>query len=473
MNPRLANHQTHDLLNGESYSPSPVEIGEAIPQLVERESAGTAAMLVFIMRERRFVAKALVIGMVVAAIISLIIRPEYESTSRIMPPEKQGLGGLAAMLAAAGGGAGGGAGSLVGSLVSDAVGIKSSGAIYAGILKSNTVQDGIINQFDLRHVYRVKYLKDARERLSSNTEIDEDRKSGIISITVTDRSRQRAADIANAYIASLDSLTAQLNTSAAHRERLFIEDRLKTAKQDLDDASQKLSDFSSKSLVLDVKEEGKAMVASVATLEGELIAAESQLSGLEQIYNGNHVRVRALQARIASLKGKLADLRGTPGFPDAVAGPGNDFDLSISKLPSLGLTYYDLYRRVKIQETIFEILTKQYELAKIEEAKEIPTIKVLDHGKVPETKTSPKRTVITILGGILAAMLATAYLIGQFQMRVLGASHPVGIVGGELRQVLWEDLQLIRARTPEPILRAVSRLRALGSRKNSVPPPVL
>jgi uncharacterized protein involved in exopolysaccharide biosynthesis len=458
-----------DSLSNTDYVAAPLEI-TGVPDLVEGESARTADLLVFLLQERRFVFKALLIGVLVAAIVSLLIPPKYESTTRIMPPERQGLGGLASMLAAVT--EGGAGGSLLGGMMSDAVGIKSSGAMYSGILKSDTVQDMIIDRFDLRHVYHLKYRKDARERLTSNTDIDEDRKSGIISITVADRSRDRAAAMANAYVDALNSLTAQLNTSAAHRERVFIEDRLKTVKQDLDKASKDFSEFSSENLTLDVKEQGKAMVMSVATLEGELIAAESQVSGLEQIYTANNVRVRSIRARIASLKAKIAELRGTPGgSPDANPTSGNDFDLSIAKLPALGVTYFDLFRRVKIQETMFEILTKQYELAKVEEAKELPTIKVLDHANVPEVKSSPKRMSITLLGGIFASMLAAVYLIASFRFRGMGAEHPISLFSVEASRCFSEDMGFLRTHTPKSIQRMVSRVGARILRRNPSPAP--
>jgi uncharacterized protein involved in exopolysaccharide biosynthesis len=424
-------------------------------------------VLVLVWRERWFVAKAFVIGALVAAVISLLIPPKYQSAARIMPPEKQGLGGLAGLLAAAG--EGGGPASLIGGIVSDTAGIKSTGAVYSGMLKSDSIQDAVVNRFDLRRVYRRKYQKDARETLGDMTEINEDRKSGIITITVTDRSPQRAADISNGYVDTLNSLLAQLNTSSAHRERVFIENRLKTVKEDLEADEKELSEYSSKNLTLDVKEQGKAMVLSAATLEGELIAAESQLSGLEQIYTSNNVRVRALQARIAELKAKISELRGTPGDSNPNPTSGNDFDMSIAKLPTVGVKFLDLYRQVKIQETVFEVLTKQYELAKVEEAKELPTVKVLDQARVPELKSSPKRTLMTIVGALTASMLAVCYLAVSFQFRRLGASHPLGLLGLELRGGLAEDIVLLKRHTPKPVLRTISRVLSRMSRRMSSP----
>jgi capsule polysaccharide export protein KpsE/RkpR len=444
-------------------SGSPHVVAEGEPQFL-------SDLLLTVWRERRFIAKAFGVGLLVAALVSLLIPPKYESTTRIMPPEKQGLGGLAAMLAAAGGGAGDGASSLVGGVVSDAMGIKSSGAIYIGVLNSATVQDMLIDHFNLRKVYGVEYQKDARERLAGATDINEDRKSGIISITVTDRSRERSMEMARAYVDGLNGLTAKLNTSAAHRERMFIEERLKTVKQDLDAASKDLSEFSSKNLTLDVKEQGKAMMEGTAALAGELIAAESELSGLEQIYTANNVRVRSLQARVGELKRKLSELRGsdTDSNP-AGEGAADDFGVSIAKLPALGVTYYDFYRRVKIQETVFEILTKQYELAKVQEAKEIPTIKVLDEAKLPETKSSPKRTIMTLAGAFLAAILATGYVMLSARLRTMSASHPLSLFGLEMREGLADDWVWLQSRMPPHVLRLVSRirLRHKGNTSNS------
>lgn len=438
--------------------------------LVEGEPSVMAELLMGAWRERRFIAKAFAIGLLASAILSLLIPAKYESTTRIMPPEKQGLAGLAAMLAAAGTDK---AGSLVGNMVSDAVGIKSSGALYIGVLKSTTVQNTLIDRFDLRKVYHVRYQKDAREELSDNTDISEDRKSGIISVTVTDRSRERAMQMARAYLDILNELTSQLNTSAAHRERLFIEDRLRAVKQDLDGASKDLSDFSSKNLTLDVKEQGKAMVEGAAALTGELIAAESQLSGLEQIYTSSNVRVRSLQARVTALKHKLSELRGSNvDAADPNADTGGDFGISIAKLPALGVSYYDLYRRVRIQETVFEILTKQYELAKIEEAKELPSIKTLDEARLPETKASPKRTMITLLGGILAAILATAYIMFSVRLRTMSVSHPLNLFGLEVREGLADDWAILQTYVPQPIVRLASRLGARLSRVSTKPSPM-
>jgi capsule polysaccharide export protein KpsE/RkpR len=469
LNPEVANHDV--LKNHEEQAPggryAAEEVNGSSPFLVDGESGRAADLLLAIWRERRFVAKALLYGLMLAAVVSVLIPPKYESVTRMMPPQKSGgLGGLAAMLASAGEEKAGAAGPVVGSIISDAMGVKSSGALYIGVLRSSSVEDSLINRFDLRKVYRVRYSKDAREELSNNTDISEDRKSGIISISVTDRSPQRAQQMADAYVSTLDELMAQLDTSAAHRERVFLETRLKQVKQDLDSTSKELSEFSSKNVTLDVKEQGKALVEGGVALEGQLIATESQLDGLKQIYTENNVRVRSLQARVDLLRQKLSQIRGSDvELPGANGNGGDDFGVSISKLPILGLTFYDLYRRQRIQETVFEVLTKQYELAKIEEAKELPTTKVLDPAKLPEVKSSPKRTLITLVGGFLAAFLAVCFVATRWQLSTMSSNGALGFVGLEMREGLGEDLAFLRSHSPEWVQRVASRVRLWVARR--------
>jgi capsule polysaccharide export protein KpsE/RkpR len=241
-------------------------------------------------------------------------------------------------------------------------------------------------------------------------------------------------------------------------------------KADLDKASQDMSDFSSKNATLDVKEQGKAMVEGAANLAGQLIAAESQLDGLRQIYTDNNVRIRTLQARVDLLRKKLSELRGNdPNSADvkgdagsdsnASTGNNSDFGMSISQLPQVGVTYYDLYRRMKMQETVYEVLTKQFEIAKIEEAKELPTSKVLDPASFPEKKASPKRRLITLGGGLVCVLMAAAYLAFAPLLRVASASGSLGLFGLEVREGLDSDWALVRKRIPKPVLVFVSRVQ--------------
>jgi capsule polysaccharide export protein KpsE/RkpR len=195
---------------------------------------------------------------------------------------------------------------------------------------------------------------------------------------------------------------------------MFLEERLKAVNQDLETAEKDFSQFASKNAAIDVKEQGKAMVEAAATLQGQLIAAESEYEGLKQIYTDNNVRVRSVKARIDELKRQLDKLGGKGESMTEVSGqPSDSLYPSIRKLPLLGVTYADLYRRTRVQEAVFETLTKEYELAKVQEAKEIPTVKVLDSANIPEKKSFPPRLLIIFMGMALAFGAATTWVFGK------------------------------------------------------------
>jgi uncharacterized protein involved in exopolysaccharide biosynthesis len=155
------------------------------------------------------------------------------------------------------------------------------------------------------------------------------------------------------------------------------------------------------------------MVESEASLQGQLVAAQSELDGLKQIYTDNNIRVRSLQARVATLKGEVENMSGNKAdlSSDQSAIPG-DFP-SIRKLPLVGVRWANLYRETKVQETVYELLTQEYEFAKIQEAKEIPTVNVLDPPILPERRSFPPRILITVLGTFLALMLGAAFIVGS------------------------------------------------------------
>lgn len=363
-------------------------------------------------------------GLVIATIVVFLIPSYFESTTQLMPPDSHSNSGLAMMAAMAMPGAAGLQGSELGGIASDLLGMKDPGAIFAQMLSSRTIADRIIGRFDLRKVYGVRYWERARKKLTKRTEITVDRKSGIITITVTDNDRNRAAQIAQAYVEELDRLAAEVNTSAAHRERVFIEQRLKVVKQDLDKASNEFSQYSSQNATLDIKEQGVAMVEAAAVLQGQLIAAQSELEGLEQIYTEGNVRIRSLRARIEELQRQLKTVGGDtahPGSSDPESGLGFP---SIRKLPLVGVRWAELFRENKIQETVYELLTEQDELAKIEEAKETPVVKVLDAANTPEKKAGPPRILLILLGGILSFAAGCVWVIGKVAWHQIDSTDP-------------------------------------------------
>ena len=360
---------------------------------------------------RRFLYRVALYALLASALIAFLIPSRYESTTRLMPPDSQSSSGLAMAAAAMANGGGGG----LSSLASDFLGLKSSSDIFVGILTSRTVQDDLIQRFELKKLYGVRTMEDARRVLSTKTSIGVDRKSQIISITVTDRSPQRAAAIGQAYVEKLNRLVAELSTSSARRERMFLEERLSNVTKDLEKAEGEFSQFASKNSAIDVKEQGRAMVEAAAALQGQLIAAQAQYQGMREIYTDNNSHTRAVKARIDELQRQLERLGGKGESTTEVGGAGANDSLypSIRKLPLLGVTWADLYRRAKIQEAVLETLTKEYEMAKVQEAKEIPTVKVLDVANIPDKKSFPPRLLIMFLGTICVLAGAMIWIVGR------------------------------------------------------------
>ncbi len=397
----------------------------------EESSQGNKSSVVHLRvlwNHRQPLTRALIYGFLASTLIAFLIPVRYESTARLMPPDSNQTGGLAMAAAALSGGAGG-----LGGVASEMVGMKSTSDIFVGILSSRTVQDKLIQQFDLKRLYGARGMEDARKGLAGRTGISVDRKSQIITITVTDHDPKRAAAMGQAYVEELNRLVAELSTSSARRERIFLEERLRAVNQDLEAAEKDFSQFSSKNTAIDIKEQGKAMVEAAATLQGQYIAAQSELEGLKQIYTDNNVRVRSVRARIAELKRQLEKLGGKGEQASEPSGQQADYLYpSIRKLPLLGVTYADLYRRTRVQEAVFESLTKEYELAKVQEVKEIPTVKVLDPSNIPDKKSFPPRLGIMLLGTALAVALATTWVFGKTAWDETDSNDPRKVLAQEV-----------------------------------------
>lgn len=445
---------------------------EAAPQPIAREvplieapledsREWQAERLRLLWGRRQLFLRATAIGLVVSTLVAFVIPKSYISTTQLMPPDTHSPSVMAAIAAKNGGG--------LASVADDLLGLKTTGALFIGVLRSQTSQNRLIQQFDLKKVYGKRLVMDARLKLDENTSISEDRKSGIITISVTDHNPQRAADLANAYVDELNSLVVNLSTSSAHRQRVFLEERLKVVKEELDDASNQLAQFSSKNNTLDIEQEGKAMLDVAANLAGQMVAAQAQLEGLRRIYTDNNPRVQSLNARVGELRKQLEKLSGVNSKPDESpetlhTSSGDMPYPSIRNLPLLGVKYADYYRHAKIQETVYGLLTQQYELAKVEEAKETPSVKVLDPAKVPEKKSFPSRLLIMLLGTLIVFSLSVFWVLGAARWEDVDPQDP--------RKVLVQEVAAtLKAQSSQNGNGARSRALGIWSRLSNRRPP--
>ncbi len=385
-----------------------------------------------LVESRWFLFRSVVLGLAVFGALARIIPPQYDSVVRLMPPDQESSSRalMAAMVSRAADGIGVDAGDLLGT--------KSSGALFIGMLRSRTIEDEIIAKFDLRKVYYVRRWDSARKKLEQCTSIAEDKKSGIITITVRDHSRERAQQMAQMYVDELNAHVNSLSVSSAGREREFLQQRLEVVKADLNSAARDFSQFASRNAAIDIPQQGKTMLEAAAAIQGQVIAAESELRGLQQMYGAENVRVLAVKARISELQEQLQKIGG-----DTASGSDSLYP-SIRKLPLLGVTYADLYRRTKIEEAVFENLTRQYELAKVEEAKEIPTVRILDAPNYAERLAFPPRALMLLVGPIFGLAAGIVWVFVRAEWAALEEADPRRRLALRAAGLLAQDWARIR-----------------------------
>ena len=375
-------------------------------------------------KHRRLLARVTMIAFLVSLSLAFLIPKRYKSSGSIMPPDQQSSGAMMLAALAHSSSLGG-----LGSLASGLLGTHTSTALFINLLHSGTVSGHLIDRFQLQHLYHNRYRVDTAKHLARLTTVTEDKKSGVITVEVEDEDPVRARDMAQAYLDELNKLVTQTSASSAHRERVFIEGRLHSVAADLERAQLELSEFSSKNSTIDIKEQTHAMVDAGARLQAEMLVAQSGLESLRQIYGDGNVRVHESEARIASLQHDLEKMTGTSAalVPGVVGGSGAKSDAEdkgelyppLRQLPRLAVPYADLYRRVRVQETVYELLTQQYEMARVEEAKDIPVVSVIDSPGIPEKKSFPPRLLLTLaLTFFVFAVTAALILIRDYWSKI-------------------------------------------------------
>ena len=390
--------------------------------------------MLYLWSRRRTLLWVGVVALIVSTAYAFMVPKRYDSSTSIMPPEPQsGSAAMFAMLTGRAGASAGGLGSLAGGLL----GGRSNGDLYIDLLHSGSVTGGLINRFHLQQVYHTKHARDTGRKLAARTAITENKKSGVITIVTSDADRQRAADLANGYVEELNKLMARVNTSSAHREREFIEQRLASVVKELNDAQEQLSQFSSSTSTIDLKEQTRATVDAGARLQAELIVAQSELESLRQIYGDQHVRVRSTRERIGVLQRDL-DKMGGSAFNPGETQPQQSGELypPLRSLPELGVHYANLYRRVRVQEAVYDLLSAEYETARIQEAKEIATVSVVDYAGFPELKSFPSRRTFMLGGTCIALLIASLALLVKKTWHDLDEEDDLKVVARHIRASL-------------------------------------
>jgi uncharacterized protein involved in exopolysaccharide biosynthesis len=400
---------------------------------------------------RQTLVRVTAVALVVSLGIAFVIPKRYKAVTSIMPPDQQGSG---AMLLAALAGRSGGLGSLS-SLAGGLISGHPTAALYENLLESGTVGGHLIDRFHLQQVYHTRYRFSTAKHLAHLTTITDDKKSGVITIAVQDTDPVRARDLAQGYLDELNNLLTRTSTSSARQERIFIESRLDSVGADLEQAQLALSEFSSKNSTIDLKEQTRGLVDAGARVQGELLVEQSGLQSLRQIYGDRNVRVRETEARIASLQRDLEKMAGSSAplaSGDASVGQAStdaedkgELYPPLRQLPRLAVPYANLYRRVRVQETVFELLTQQYEMARIEEAKDVPAVTVIDPPGVPEKKSFPPRLLLTLLLTFCSFAAAATLILMREHWLTVDSGDPRKKLATEVLSVLRKRIRSVAA----------------------------
>lgn len=335
---------------------------------------------------------------ITAAVISFILPVKYTATVTLLPPQQNSS--LSSQLAAQLGSLGGLAQMAGGSAL-----LKNPNDMYVAMLKSRTVEDAMVRDFSLMQEYDEKYPSDARKKFEHYATVDGSGKDGLIHISVEDHDPAKAAAMANGYVEEFRKLSQNLALTEAQQRREFFEDQLKQANQNLTDAEEALTATEQKTGLIQLDSQARALIESAAALRAQIAAKEVQIQAMQTYATGENAQVVQAEEELAGLRTQLAKLGGAGENSDAIIVPKG-------QMAAAGMEYIRRLRDVKYYETIFEILARQFELAKLDEAKEGAIIQVVDPAIVPDRKSSPRRALIVIgtaaVGWIVACLLTFA-----------------------------------------------------------------
>jgi uncharacterized protein involved in exopolysaccharide biosynthesis len=345
-----------------------------------------------------------------------------------MPPQKDNSM-AAALLSQASSGLG-----MLGSLAQQSLGIKNPNDMQVALIQSRTVEDDLVHSFELQKVYRDRYESDARKDLGKHTEIDSGLKDGLIRISVTDSSPARAAQMANAYVHDYRNLSSGLAVSEASQRRLFFEQELGKESDKLADAEEALATVEQRTGLIEPQGQATAVLQSVAALRSQLAAKEVQIDAMRKFAADENPDLQLAEQELAGLRQQLAQMGANTNTQSG------EFLMPKGTVPQAALEYARRLRDVKYEETIFSFLETQYELAKIDEAKEGAVIQVVDSAITPDKKSGPPRLLI-ILGGLLGGALLVGLWIFFAETLAVARTNP------DARELL-ESLLPMRGKRP-------------------------
>ena len=355
---------------------------------VEADEISLLDLAIVLAKHKKLILGLPLVAAIIAVIVTLLMPNIYTGVTRILPPQ-QSQSTAAAMLIQLGG---------LADIAGQSLGIKNPNDLYVGMLKSRTVADTLIDRFGLKKVYDENTYHYARMELEKRTMVASGR-DGIIKVEVEDKDPKRAAAIANGYVEELYKLTQTLAVTEASQRRLFFERQLDQTRKNLASAEAAARQGLEKGGLVVVDAQGRGMIETTARLRAQIAVKEIQIGAMRAFATGQNPDLKQAQHELDAMKQELAKMEGTSS--------GRDTADSASKAD--GMENLRLLRDVKYFETIFELLAKQYEIARIDEARDASLIQVLDKAVEPERKSKPKRALIVILSALIAGVITVSW----------------------------------------------------------------
>ena len=362
--------------------------------------------VIVVLKHKEFIIKTTLAAMALAAVVSLMLPPVYQATTMILPPQQQGsstAGMFASQMSMMG-------------FSTAALGLKNSNDLFVALIKSAPVLDYVINAKKLDDVYGIKARDIIRNRVVSKLDVYNDKRTGLISISYQDRNPELAAAVCNDFVDGLSNLNRNLAITDASQRRLFFEKQLALTNENLNKAATALQAFQRRTGTVQIDDQAKATIEETAHIQAEISAREVQARVMQSYATQENPELQKIHDEITALKGQLNEL----GY----SGSDDNSLLSARKISSYGMEFAKAMRDYKYNESLYEILMKQYEIAKLDEARDPSVIQVVESAEVPMRRFKPARTQIVVKTGIYVFFISIFLVLGRSYLDKLKAEDP-------------------------------------------------
>lgn len=407
--------------------PTPEEVAASqIEVSRSRREITVLEFLIELARRKLLIAEITGAATVIGIVLSLALPVRYTATTRILPPQQTQSTTSLFMSQIVASGA-----NPLAAVAGAGLGLKNPSDLYVGMLQSQTVADALIHQFDLTRVYRSRDLTQAREKLAHNTMVTSE-KSGLLSIAVTDRDKKRAAALANSYTGELRTLTQSLAVSEASQRRLFYDDQLKQAKEALVAAELGFEKVQQQKGLVALDAQAKVMIETLGELHAQAAAKQVEVQALRSYSTEQNPEVQLAEQELSTLQAEAAHTEQRSHSQ----GSGN---LGLGDVPSAGLEYLRAQHELVYRQTLYDLLIKQYDAARLDESKEAAIIQIVDPATVPDRKSAPRRPLIVLMSALLGFFAGGCYVLAAMALERARRSPEIDLQFSALKAALAVD----------------------------------